>query len=36
MARDIGMGSALAVLLFMAVVPLMVVNARRARRGEVG
>lgn len=35
-ARDIGMGSALAVVLFVAVVPLMYVNARRARRGEVG
>ncbi len=35
-ARDIGVGSALAVILFLAVVPLMYVNARRAREGEVG
>jgi ABC-type sugar transport system permease subunit len=34
-ARDIGMGSALAVLLFVAVAPVMYVNARRARKGEV-
>jgi len=33
-ARDIGVGSALAVLLFLAVVPLMFINARRARREE--
>jgi alpha-glucoside transport system permease protein len=30
--RDIGRGSALAVLIFVAVIPLMVVNMRRTRR----
>jgi alpha-glucoside transport system permease protein len=30
--RDIGRGSALAVLIFVAVVPLMIVNMRRTRR----
>jgi alpha-glucoside transport system permease protein len=35
-ARDLGLGSALAVLLFLSVIPLMYVNARRARRAEVG
>ncbi len=33
-ARDLGLGSALAVLLFVAIVPLMYVNARRASEGE--
>ena len=32
--RNYGLGSALAVLLFVAVVPVMVVNVRRFRRGE--
>jgi alpha-glucoside transport system permease protein len=32
--RNYGMGSALAVLLFVAVVPLMVINVRRVRKGE--
>jgi ABC-type sugar transport system permease subunit len=32
--RNRGLGAALAVLLFVAVVPLMVVNMRRVRRGE--
>jgi ABC-type sugar transport system permease subunit len=32
--RNTGLGSALAVLLFVAVVPLMVLNVRRVRRGE--
>lgn len=32
--RDYGKGSALAVLLFVAVVPLMVINVRRVRKGE--
>ena len=34
--RNYGMGSALAVLLFVAVVPLMVINVRRVRKGEGG
>ena len=34
--RDYGRGSALAVLLLIAVLPLMVVNVRRLRRGEQG
>jgi ABC-type sugar transport system permease subunit len=32
--RNYGLGSALAVLLFVAVVPLMVINVRRVRKGE--
>jgi ABC-type sugar transport system permease subunit len=32
--RDYGTGSALAVLLFISVVPLMIINMRRVRRGE--
>jgi alpha-glucoside transport system permease protein len=32
--RNIGRGSALAVILLIAVVPLMVINVRRLRRGE--
>ena len=31
--RDYGVGSALAVLLFIAVLPLMIVNVRRNRQG---
>jgi ABC-type sugar transport system permease subunit len=34
--RDLGKGSALAVLLFVAVVPLMIVNVRRNRREVQG
>jgi ABC-type sugar transport system permease subunit len=30
--RDLGRGSALAVILFVAVVPLMVINIRRSQR----
>jgi alpha-glucoside transport system permease protein len=33
-ARDLGKGSALAVLLFLAVLPLMAVNVARARRED--
>jgi ABC-type sugar transport system permease subunit len=33
--RDLGRGSALAVLLFIAVIPLMVINARRIKRERV-
>lgn len=34
-ARDLGIGSALAVLLFISVVPILIMNARRARQEEM-
>ena len=34
-ARDLGIGSGLAVLLFISVVPVMIMNARRARQEEM-